>query len=57
MRKLLIVAAAALGLSACAYPDTKMVPVEPTASQTQEPAATDATSTPPASERSAAAKR
>ena len=59
MRKLLLVACAALGPLACAYPDTKMVPVEPTASQTQEaqPAANDATSTPPASARSAAAKR
>jgi hypothetical protein len=47
MRKLLLVAAAALGLGACSYPDTKMVPVEPTASQTQTteaPPADDTTS-------------
>jgi hypothetical protein len=56
MRTLLLVAAAALGLAACSYPDTKMVPVEPTDSQMQP--ANDATSTtPPASGKSAAAKR
>ncbi len=54
MRTLLLVAAATLGLGACSYPDTKMVPVEPTESQMQT---NDATSTPPASEKSAAAKR
>jgi hypothetical protein len=35
MRKLLLVAAATLGLGACTYPDTQMTPVEPTATQTQ----------------------
>jgi hypothetical protein len=61
MRKVLLVAAATLGLGACAYPDTKMVPVEPTASQqstdSAAPAANDATSTKPASGKSAAATR
>jgi hypothetical protein len=56
MRTILLVAAATLGLGACSYPDTKMVPVEPTESQ-MAPAANDATSTPPASAKSAAAKR
>ena len=63
MRKVLLVAVATLGLGACTYPETKMVPVEPTASQTQSgdpsaaPAANDATSTKPASGKSAAATR
>ena len=60
MRKLLLVAAATVGLGACTYPETKMVPVEPTASQTQTsetPPANDATSEKPASAKSAAAKR
>ena len=61
MRTILLVAAATLGLAACTYPETKMVPVEPTATQTgtteAAPAATDATSTTPASGKSAAAKR
>ena len=61
MRKLLLVATATMGLAACTYPETKMVPVEPTASQTQTsetpPAANDATSEKPASGKSAAAKR
>jgi len=62
MRKLLLVAAATVGLGACTYPETKMVPVEPTASQTQTtetpPAANDGTtSEKPASAKSEAARR
>jgi hypothetical protein len=48
MRKLLLVAAATVGLGACTYPETKMTPVEPTASQTQttEAPPADDTTTP-----------
>ena len=62
MRTLLLVATAALALGACSYPDTKMVPVEPTQSQMQSndpaaPAADGTTSEKPASGKSAAATR
>jgi hypothetical protein len=56
MRKALLVAAAALGLGACTFPQTKMQPVGETQMQTQgQPA--PATSAAPASGRSAAATR
>jgi hypothetical protein len=64
MRKLLLVAAATLGLGACAYPETKMEAVEPTPSQMQNadqqqqsPPADDATSGKPASAKSSSATR
>jgi hypothetical protein len=55
MRKLLLVAAATLGLGACTYPDTQMTPVEPTATQTQTTEAPPADDT--TNQRKPSAKR
>ncbi len=59
MKKAFLVAAAALGLAACTFPQTKMEPVGETQMQTQQqkPDGQKTTSRAPASAQSASAAR